>query len=312
MKMIALILGVLLSASLPVLAADDGVARVNGAIITARQLEQEVDSLIPRSTFHGNVTEERRKDFREKALNDLIDRELKYQDAVAKGMKPDKQQVKDQMSQIRDRFKSKKEYKDALAGAGLNEDGLREIVEKGVLVQQVIAKTVKEPARMSEEDVRAYYNKHIEKFMQPESVRLRLLSTKDKKKAEDALARIKGGEDFGKVAAKVSEDDYRIKGGDIGYIHKGRVLEEIERVAFALKKGEVSSLISAGGIWYVIKVEDKKPQHQLSYEDARDKLKQDLENKRSDELNEKWMSDLRARAKIEIFRESPSIPTEKR
>ncbi len=299
MKRIALILGILVSASLPAFAADGGVAKVNGTIITARQLEQEIDSLIPRSTFHGNVTEERRKDFREKALNDLIDRELQYQDAVAKGMKPDKQQVKAQMRQIRDRFNSKKAYRETLEEAGLTEEGLREIIEKGVLVQEVIARTVKEPARMSEEDLRAYYDKHIDKFKQPESVKLRLLSTKDKSKAQDALAKIKGGEDFGNVAAKFSEDDYRIKGGDIGYIHRGRVLEEVERVAFTLKAGERSDLIEAGGSWYVIKVEDRKPEHQLSFEDARDKLRTDLEGKRANELSEKWMSELRARARIE-------------
>ena len=45
----------------------------------------------------------------------------------------------------------------------------------------------------------------------------------------------------------MSEDNYRIKGGDIGYIHRGRVVQEIEDVAFKLKKGEMSDLIKGNG-----------------------------------------------------------------
>jgi len=304
MKRVMLFLGVLVFASFPVYAADGVAAKVNGAVITLRQLEQEVDALIPRSTFHGNVSDDTRNNLREKALGDLIDRELKHQDAVTRGVKIDNKKVKAQMSQIRDRFKSKKAYKAALEEAGVTEDELRFQIEKSVLVLEVTEKTVTDRAIWNDASLKEYYDKNIDKFRQPESVKLRLLSTRDEKKGKEALDKIRNNEDFGNIAAKMSEDNYRIKGGDIGYIHRGRILQELEDAAFKMQTGATSDLIKADGTWYLIKVEEKKPEQQLAFEEAKDKLKKELEEKRSNELREKWMADLRAKAKIEYIVQS--------
>jgi len=277
------------------------VARVNGAAIAARDVEEEIDRLIPRTMYHGNVSEERRNAFREKALNAVIDRELEYQDAVAKGMKPEKKKVKAQMEETRNKFRSKKEYKAALANADMTEDELRAKIEKYLLVQAVIIATVVDPAALNDAELKEYYQKNIEKFKQPESLKLRLISTKDEKKAKEALARIKAGEDFGTVAGQVSEDPFRVMGGDTGFQHKNRLLPEIEKATETLRLGEVSGIIRTEKDWVIIKIEDKKPETQLSYAEVKDKLKKELEKKRALDLQEKWLSDLKTKAKIEIF-----------
>ena len=282
-------------------ADENVVARVNSAVITSRDLEAAVDRLIPRATYHGSIPEEKRNEFRGKALEDLINQELQYQDALAKGMKPDKKSVKTRLEQIRDRYKTKAEYKAALERAGITDDELRTWVERANLIQVVLAKTVTEPARTTEAMVKDYHDKNTAKFKQPESVKLRMISIKDEKKAKDILTKIRAGEDFGDLAARMSEDDYRIKGGDIGYIHRGRIYPELEEAAFKLKLGEVSGLLKSQGMWFIIKVEDKEPEHQVKFEDIKSKLKKDLEDKRAAELLEKWIVDLRTNAKIEVL-----------
>ena len=98
--------------------ADESIiARVNGSAITARDLETAVNRLIPQTTYHGSVPEEKRREFREKALDNLIVQELQYQDALARGIKPPKKRVKERMKQIRSRFKSRSAYKAALKEA---------------------------------------------------------------------------------------------------------------------------------------------------------------------------------------------------
>ena len=154
------------------------VATVNGTAISKADLEAEVNKLIPQATYHGTVTEETKAALRDKALQTLIVRELQYQDALARGLKPDKQQVKQQLASIRDRYPSKKDYKAALDQAGLNEDTLKKEVEKFVLVQMVLSSTVLEPAAVNEAGLKEYYEKNKAKFKQPESVRLRLISTR--------------------------------------------------------------------------------------------------------------------------------------
>lgn len=287
----------------PGVSAGDGiVARVNGAAITEKALDAAVNRLIPRLSFHGNISDERLKEFRDKALEDLIVKELQYQDAVDKGLRPDKKKVKERLKQIKDRFQSKRDYKAALEKEGLTEDELKSMIEKEVMVEAVIERTVTDRSRLSEAELQDYYQKNIEKFRQPEIVRLRIISAKEERKIKEALARVKAGEDFGSVAARMSEDNYRIKGGDIGYVHRGRIYPEIEEAVFKLYPKDVAGPIKAEQMWFIAKVEDKKPERLLTYDEIKEKLKKELEAKRAAEITEKWVSGLKARSKIEIFR----------
>lgn len=291
-----------------VYAEDAVVAKVNGEFITAKDLEAGVDALIPRATYHGTINEEKRNEFRKKALKELIDGELQYQDAVARGMKPDGKAVKEGLDNIRRQFKSKKEYKKALEQDGFTEKALKMRIEKSVLVRRVIDTTVTQPSRVSDDELKQYYAKNTEKFKQPAAVRPRVISTKDENKAKDVLSRLKAGEDFGDIAARVSEDDYRIMGGDMGVVHKGMVNEELEDKVFTLKEGETSGLLRVADKWFIVKVEEKVPELQLSFEESRDKLRQDMEKNRADDLMKKWMDELHAKAKIEFIGRKASQP----
>lgn len=284
------------------------IARVNGSAITAWELEAAVDRLIPRSTFHGKVSEEKRGEFRETALQNLVELELQYHDALKRGLKPEKKQLKERMKQVRDRFPSKKEYRQALEQAGISEDELRTKMEKELLARAAIEKAVTGPSQVSEQELKTYFAENKKKFRQPESARLRLISTKDEKKAQEVLGRVKAGEEFGSLASLFSEDMYRIKGGDIGYIHRGRIFPELEKAAFTLKPGETSGLIKSEGTWFIVKVEDRKPEHDLTFDEAKDKLKKDMEAKRAAEIMEKWMAGLRANAMIEILSREAGKP----
>ena len=304
MKRALVLLCVMVSAA--VFAAEPAVvARVNGTPITQRDLDSAIEAIIPQLTFHGSVSKDRYAEFSEKALDDLIIRELQYQDAQAKGLKADRSVVKERMKVVRDRYSSKKEYQNALAKADITEDGLELLIKKEVLVAAVVDREVKAKAVVSDKELREYYDKNTFKFNEPEKVRLRIISAKEEPKAVEALSRIKAGEDFGKVASMISADSYRVMGGDIGFVHRGRVLQELEDVAFSMKTGEVSGIIKAGKEWYILKVEEKKPERLVSFEDARAGLKKDLEAKRTKERTEAWIAELRSKAKIEILMPSP-------
>jgi len=68
-----------------------------------------------------------------------------------------------------------------------------------------------------------------------------------------------------------------------------------------MKAGEVSEPIKANDSWFIIKVEDRKPEHQMSFNEIKGRLKKELEAEKVNELRKKWIDDLRAKAKIEIL-----------
>ena len=91
-------------------------------------------------------------------------------------------------------------------------------------------------------------------------------------------------------------------------IHRGRAIPEIEEAAFSLKVGELSGLIKAGDYWYIIRVDEKKPEKQLSFEEIKGKLEKDLEAKRAAELKKKWIDGMKAKSKIEVFLKTEAAP----
>ncbi len=78
-------------------------------------------------------------------------------------------------------------------------------------------------------------------------------------RAEAALKRVRGGEDFATVAREVSEDSNRSQGGEIGMRPVDRLPDLVARVAQGLKPGEIApELIRSGAGFHVLKVVDRR------------------------------------------------------
>lgn len=107
---------------------------------------------------------------------------------------------------------------------------------------------------VADADVEKYYTEHPAEFETPPQVQVSHIlarvgetggseaEDKARAKAAEALARVRRGEDFAKVAREVSEDTASAsKGGDLGWVSKGEMVPQFEQAAFALKKGELSA-----------------------------------------------------------------------
>jgi parvulin-like peptidyl-prolyl isomerase len=77
--------------------------------------------------------------------------------------------------------------------------------------------------------------------------------------AEKVLARVRGGEDFAKVAQEVSEDKgSAMRGGDLDYFGRGRMVKPFEDAAFAASVGSIVGPVESQFGYHIIKVTDKK------------------------------------------------------
>ena len=93
-----------------------------------------------------------------------------------------------------------------------------------------------------------------------------LLPSEDE--AKKALARVKGGEDFAKVANELSKDPAG-DGGDLGWFTKDRMVPEFSDAAFKLKKGEISDPVKTQFGWHIIKIEDTRKKSFPPFEQLR-------------------------------------------
>ncbi len=121
-----------------------------------------------------------------------------------------------------------------------------------------------------------------------------LVPTEDEAKA--ALARIKGGEDFAKVATELSKDP-SADGGDLGWFTKDRMVPEFSDAAFKLKKGEVSDPVKTQFGWHIIKIEDVRTKSFPPFEQVKDQAARYVSQKAESEA----IAQLHSAAKIELF-----------
>ncbi|GAB2455489.1 hypothetical protein GCM10027082_02530 [Comamonas humi] len=137
------------------------------------------------------------------------------------------------------------------------------------------------------------------------------VDAKAEEKATALLKQLKGGADFATLAKEKSEDTgSAAKGGDLGQLQKGRTVPEFENAAFALQKpGELSPLVKSQFGYHIIKLVDKKPEHKMSYEEARPQLAtqltdQMLQQAREQEVNATLEQAKFDQAAIEAFSKS--------
>ncbi|HVP27812.1 MAG TPA: peptidylprolyl isomerase [Myxococcota bacterium] len=137
--------------------------------------------------------------------------------------------------------------------------------------------------------VKKFYDDNPQRFHTPERVRARhvlLRVPKDatpeqtaaiEKRMADVRARLEKGEDFAKVAAETSEDPgSKDRGGDLGFFGRGQMVPAFEAAAFALEPGGLSPVVRTDFGFHVIRVEEKAPASDRSYEDAKREIAREL------------------------------------
>ncbi len=180
-----------------------------------------------------------------------------------------------------------------------------------VLVDEYLTREVKKAVTV--EASRKLYEETIkDKGLKPEpEVRARHILVPTEDEARKALARVKAGEDFAKVAADTSKDPGSgSEGGDLGFFSKDRMVPEFAEVAFRLEPGQLSEPVKSQFGWHVIKVEEKRMRPVPTFEDVKDQIDTFLTSKTQQEL----VLALRAKARIERLDqpvpETPKSPAE--
>ena len=152
-------------------------------------------------------------------------------------------------------------------------------------------------ASLSEEEIRARYDKEIAAQPPVNEVRASHILVKTEEEALAIIKRLDAGEDFAALAKEKSSDGSAAEGGDLGYFGPGRMVPEFEKAAFELEVGGYTKVpVKSQFGFHVIKVVDKRIQQPPAYEQVKEQI-------RSVVLSEKYFAlvkSLRAAAKVEV------------
>ncbi|HHV17332.1 MAG TPA: peptidylprolyl isomerase [Thermoanaerobacterales bacterium] len=183
---------------------------------------------------------------------------------------------------------------------GLNRQSFEKLVQEQLIINNFKEKLTSD-IKVTDKEVKKYYddNKSMFELPAPE-IRASHILVDTEDKAKEILAEIENGADFGELAKEHSKDPgSKELGGDLGYFAKGKMVPEFERAAFALKPGEISDIVKSEHGYHIIKVTGERTS--LSYDDAKDYIRINLENTKREEEFTKHLDKWEKQSKIEKY-----------
>ena len=237
------------------LASAQTLVTVNGQAIT----QEEVDNELMNATQgrFNQVPAEKRAEFRQQVLQQLIGKELIFDDAKKSGVLNSKEY--------------KEEYKK-----------LEERMKKELAIQ-VWQKKLLDSLKISEKELKDYYNKNKEEFNEKETVHARHILVKTEEEAKEIIAELKSlsGEKlktkFIELAKEKSTGPSGPKGGDLGYFAQGQMVPAFNDKAFSMKEGSVTTApVKTQFGYHVIYLEDKKAAVLRKFDEVKSFIEQRL------------------------------------
>ena len=290
--------------------AADVVARVNGRPILRRDFDLSVQIQF-RGRRPANVGLKELQASREKVLERLIENELLYQKAIkTEGPPPDKD-VEHEYQSIRESFPSAGDFSKALQENRVSETEFKDQVRRTLLVMRFVDRQVVGDVKISDEDVRRYYDQNPSEVTRREAVGLRQIvvhlppdasveaRAQAREKIEAILKEVRSGGDFAVLARRYSDGPEASRGGDAGLLIKGKGPPAIERVAFTLQPGQTSDVIESRRGFHIIQVTEKRPEGPIPLDQAKEKIRARLAARERQDKIRAYVDQLREQARVE-------------
>jgi parvulin-like peptidyl-prolyl isomerase len=311
---LAIVCVLLLAAPLARTRADEQVlngiaAVVNSEVITYSEVEELVGPRVKTLSeqYTGQELNDKVKDLRMQAVQLLIDNQLILQDFNKNKFSIPDYVVDEQVqARIKEQFGGDRAaFIRTLSAQGMTMDRFRTMVRNDIIVQAMRQKMVHDDTIIAPEKIEEYYKKNEEQYSTPEQVHLRMIVIKQngdagKQMAEELRQKVLGGADFDKLAGMYSEDSNQAADGDWGWIDHKTLNESLTKIAFSLKAGEVSEVTELAGSYYLLYVEEKKPEITKPLAEVHDDIENKLMENQRQQAQQKWLNGLRQKAYVWI------------
>ncbi len=290
--------------------------RVNGAVLTDRDLLREMFTIFPYARQHNGFPKPLEADIRSGAMKMMIFEELVYQEAKRRNMTVPPSELARAMAEFRQQFHSPDEYQQLLRGEFQGSPKLLQAkVERSLLIDKLLKQEVTDKAEVSVAEAKAYYDQHPERFNQPESFSFQSISfmpppnatagqlQEASKRAASALRQAqatKSYEEFGLLAEKISEDDFRVMMGDHKAADRSKLPPPVVKALLGMQPGQVSGIIAFDANDYtILRLNAHLPAGMQKFEAIQEGLRDQLMKDKTEQLRNALATKLSKTAKIE-------------
>ena len=300
----------------PMVPTGKPVAKVNGTVLTDKDLLREMYAIFPYGKQHNGFPKAQEAEIRQGALEMIIFEELVYQEALRRKMTVPATKIDQAEAAYKKSFDSPEQFQQFMqTEMHGSRQQLRDQIQRSLLIDQLLKQEVDNKATVSPAEVKAYYDKNSAKYQVPESYTFQAISIlpprtaspdqakEARKKADDALKQAKATksyQEFGLLAEKISDDDFRVNMGDHKMVPADKLPPQVIKALQAMKPGDVSGLIQIENAYTIVRLNAHTPAHKQSFTEVQVQLKTDLQKQKYEQLRSNFAKQLRAKAKIEV------------
>jgi foldase protein PrsA len=238
---------------------------------------------------------------RDQVMQFLISSEWIEREAGEQGIKVTDAEVKKQFEQTKKQsFPKEADFRRFLQTSGMTEDDLLFRVRGNLLSDKLREKITKGKDKVTDAQIRDYYNKNKVRFAQPERRDLRIVLTKTKARADEAKAAILAGQSFKSVVNKYSIDQSsKQQGGVLLAVAKGQQEKSLDTAVFRAKKGVLTGPVKTQFGYYVFRVQKISKASQQTLTQAKETIRQLLISTSQQKQLDSFVKDFRERWKDE-------------
>ena len=283
-------------------------AIVNGVEISGDAVQFELDRLVRFYMGHGMTMGEVKRNLpklEEKALDQAVGAKLLLDRAQELDIPLMAADIDAEVSKVVTQVGGPENYKKALEAQGITEAQFRKELEKGAKVNKLVEQACAGVPDPSEDEVATFFEQHKAEFVTPPQVLCQHILVKGSDdKALDKIKEIRerivsGKSDFAAEAKEHSDCPSGAEGGSLGWFGRGMMVPEFDKVAFEMKKGEVSGVVSTQFGYHIIYKADEKGGGEQTLVDVHDQIKDLLRHEARGRAMDSFVAELKANAKIE-------------
>jgi peptidyl-prolyl cis-trans isomerase SurA len=281
------------------------VARVNDRLITQSDYDKRLGvavraARVPDGNEQARVT----------VLEDMIREKLLDERAKELSVTATDEEIDLAVARVKQQYNltTDAEFEAALAQSGMTKDELKRQMRETITLQKVIGREVASKVDLSDDALRLEYERRKEKlYAVPESATVAEIvihfSAGDEAargravaRIEEVKARLAAGASFGDLAREYSDGTTKEKGGELGTVSKGELVEALDVAIFGTKEEFPAPVLLPDSI-HLLHVTDRKEAGFKPFPE----VKEDLKKRISDDLYEQRFADYMEKLRREAF-----------
>jgi peptidyl-prolyl cis-trans isomerase SurA len=289
----------------PAWALDDALlAVVNDEAITVKDLQSYLNGIYSQLRIEGRQEQEAReimKEYETKGVEQLIEDKLVLFAADQAGVQIRPKAIDERVDEIKKKYPSYQSFLSSLTHEGLTVSDIRKKIENQFKGQVIINAEVRSKIAVNPQEVTAYFNAHADEFTLKPRVYLESIFVKStfgregaQKKINEAMDKIRAGEDFKAVAAAYSDLP------SVGEMTEEALLPEFKEKVDRLTVGAISDIIEVPNGFYILKLEGRAPGARATLMEVKDRIYQRLFEEKFRAQFGEWIAKLRKKAYVEV------------